>query len=342
VTDPRHDRWGRYILPDPTTGQEHPWTRATTLASSIADTWGLTAWKMRMVAKGIASRPDLLALAAATSVEDKKKLDGIASDALEAAGGSTGANLGIALHSFTEQFDRGEAPEIPELWQADLDAYALALEAAGIEVFADWIERVVICEQFAVAGTFDRIVRVDGAFHVADVKTGADLSYGWGEIAVQLALYAHAEWMWEAGVGYGPMPPLSHDRALVIHLPARKARCDLYWVDIAAGWEAGQMCAGVRAWRTRKDLARPFDNPVSLLEGLEEAKELSAGTAGEAAGVRSAPPQPSGVPAESSPADDGDAPAPRAGTEGEDAPRVGDALTGSASSPAGEQEVLLG
>jgi len=33
-------------------------------------------------------------------------------------------------------------------------------------------------------------------------------------------------------------------------------------------------------------------------------------------------------------------PAPRAGTEGEDAPRVGDALTGSASSPAGDQEAL--
>jgi hypothetical protein len=261
MIEPRHDRWGRYILPDPTTGEERTWTRATTWAKVIADTENLTRWKMRMVAKGVASRRDLHALASSTPLTAKKKFDGIAKDAMEAAGGSEGRNLGEALHTFTEQVDRGEQPEVPYEWQGDLKAYTATLSEAGIFALTNYIERIVVCQAFGVAGTLDRIVKWDPELFVGDVKTGADLSWSWGEIAVQLALYANADLMW-TGTEYEPMPAVDRDKALVVHLPIGKGRCELYWVDISAGWAAAQLCGDVKAWRKRTNLARPFGADV--------------------------------------------------------------------------------
>jgi len=261
VTEPRHDRWGRYILPDPTTDEERSWTRATTLAKVIADTENLTRWKMRMVAKGVASRKDLHALAASTPLTAKKRLDDLAQDAMEAAGASEGRNLGEALHSFTEAVDRGQRPEIPYEWQGDLKAYTAKLSEAGVFALTNYIERVVVCQAFGVAGTLDRIIKYDPDLHVADVKTGADLSWSWGEIAIQLALYANADAMWN-GSTYEDMPVVDREKALVVHLPIGQGRCDLYWVDIAAGWAAAQLCDDVKAWRKRSNLARPFGADV--------------------------------------------------------------------------------
>lgn len=274
MSEPRRDRWGRYILPDPATGEERPWTRATTFAASIADTYGLTKWKMRMVAKGVATRKDLYALAASLPLDQKKQLDDLTEDAIEAAGGGTGANLGTALHAFTQQVDAGEHPEIPEPWNHDIEAYVQTLRAAGVEPLPRYIERIVVTPQVGVAGTLDRIVSLDGGYFIADVKTSADLSYAWPEIAVQLALYAHAEAMWD-GEDYEPFPVPDRARAIVFHLPVGEARCDLYWVDITAGWEAAKLCASVREWRTRKDLATPFDQ---LAEQLKmSVREASSG-----------------------------------------------------------------
>ena len=50
--EPKHDRWGRYLLPDPETGAERAWTRATTVARTLADEYGLTKWKLRHGGQG--------------------------------------------------------------------------------------------------------------------------------------------------------------------------------------------------------------------------------------------------------------------------------------------------
>lgn len=253
---PKRDRWGRYLLPDPATGKERAWTRATTLSSSIADTYGLTRWQMRMVAKGLGMRTDLLALAAAAHVDDKQTLDRVAEDAKEAAGSSAGANAGTALHSFTEANDRGEAPEIPQPWAADVKAYRETLDGHGITVHPEWIERITVCPRYGVAGTFDRIVTLpDGRRVIGDVKTGKDLSYSWPEIAIQLALYANASHMW-GGDGWEPMPDLDPTEAVVMWLPVGKGECQLFTVDTVAGWAMADIAYQVRQWRARKDLAR--------------------------------------------------------------------------------------
>lgn len=269
--EPKRDRYGRYLLPDPDNSRkELPWTRATTFAKSISDTFGLTKWELRMAVKGVASRSDLYALAAATPIEDKGKLDRIAADAKEVAAASSGANLGSALHGFTERLDRGEQVDVPAPWAADVNAYHAALNAAGVRILPHLIERIVVVPELKVAGTLDRIVTLDDPGRpalIADVKTGKDLSYGWLEISIQLALYAHATAMWnDHAQAYETMPHVDVDQAIVMHLPAGKAQCDLYSVNIAAGWEAAQVCHAVRQWRNRRDLAEPLrGDPMSKL-----------------------------------------------------------------------------
>jgi len=252
---PKRDRWGRYLLPDPDTGKERAWTRATTLASTLADTYGLTKWQMRMVAKGLGMRPDLLALAAAAHVDDKSTLDKVAGDAKEAAGSSAGANAGTALHAFTEAVDRGEDVTVPEPWAGDVAAYQRTLQAHKVTTHPDWVERIIVVPEYGVAGTFDRIVTLDGGRRViADVKTGKDLSYSWPEIAIQLALYANATHMW-AGDGWERLPVLDPSEAVVIWLPVGKGDCQLFTVDTVAGWEMAAIAHQVRAWRGRRNLA---------------------------------------------------------------------------------------
>jgi len=132
--EPPRDRWGRYLIPDPETGKPTGYTRATTFAKSVSDTFGLTKWMLRMGGIGLAQRQDLLLAIAATDPADSKTLDKIMEDAKDHAGAMAGATIGTALHTFTEQYDLGLNPVVPAPWDADVAAYAEAISAAGIEI----------------------------------------------------------------------------------------------------------------------------------------------------------------------------------------------------------------
>ena len=279
ATKPRRefDGYGRYLLPDPDSGKETAWTRATTYAKSVSDTFAITQWEMRMVTAGIGMRRDLYALAAATPIDDKQTLNRIAKDAKEAAAASSGANLGTSLHAWTEAVDRGEHVTPPAPWDADINAYTKAMADAKIQPVAEWIERIVIVPELRIAGKFDRIVRLaDGTLVIDDVKTGKDLSYAWNEIAIQLAIYANAPLMWdETTRRYEPMPDLDTNRAIVAHLPVGTGTCTLYQIDIAAGWQAARLCGDVRQWRTRKGLAAIYEEPLDRLRASVTAADLT-------------------------------------------------------------------
>jgi len=256
------------------------WTRATTLAGTLDDRYGLEKWGNRNVVLGIAARPDLYALAASCTPEDKEQLGRIVEQAQEAAKSRSGANLGTALHRLTERIDRGEILDVPKEWKPDIDAYCQTLADTGVRILPEWIERVVVTPQYGAAGTLDRLVHVDGRFMVADLKTGKDaVSYGMGDIAIQLAIYANATHAWigdaekvprdrfgryelpdpaEEPDAYEILPNVDLERALVIHLPVGQGECTLHEVDIQAGREAIDLALAVRAWRKRKDLSTPL------------------------------------------------------------------------------------
>jgi hypothetical protein len=262
--EPPRDQFGRYRLPHPETGKTISWTRATTWASTVSDNFGLEKWKIRMTAVGLARRPDLLLAVSAAdpdSSDGKKEINKLSEAAQEHAGSTVRRTIGSALHSITEAHDAGRAPAIiPEPYDADLAAYVAAIEGAGIVIDPAHIERVVCVPELGVAGTFDRLVTLpDGRRVVADLKTGSDLSYSWTEIAVQLAIYSRASTIYDVITGtHEPMPEVDLEQALVMHLPVGEARCDLYMVDIAAGWDMASVCGTVRGWRKRKNLAAPY------------------------------------------------------------------------------------
>jgi len=260
--EPERDGHGRYKIPDPVTGEARTWIRATTWAKTVSDLFALNNWEKRMVAVGLAQRPDLLlrvaAVAEPNSPPGKSQLDRLVEQAREHAKAGARANLGTALHAFTEACDLGRPlPQIPPPFDRDIAAYRAAM--AAVEVSRNYVEQVCVVRELGVAGTMDRVVRFQhGRLPlIADLKTSADLKYSWNEIVIQLALYAHADTIYDAvGRQHHRMIEVNQERALVIHLPAGEGRCTLYLVDIAAGWEMAQLCGVVREWRGRRDLAQ--------------------------------------------------------------------------------------
>jgi hypothetical protein len=251
------DRWGRPLIEPPDGGKPVAYTRVSTLSKSLDKQEALTKWKQRMTAIGVSQRPDLIALVQATRQDDRKTLDDACEQALAAAKSGAAANTGTALHSFTERIDEGVPLEeivASDLIKADLAAYRDRV--AGLRMLA--AETFVVQDEIKCAGTFDRLIQIDGRAYVADIKTGQhEPNYPHG-VAVQCAIYAH-------GTGYRPRVGrtaslasigVDLERAVLIHLPAGQARCDLYWLDIAAGWEMAQTATRVRAWHSTKPIEK--------------------------------------------------------------------------------------
>ena len=266
------DRWGRYKINNPSTGKERGYTRVTTIAKTLDDTASLADWKVRMAITGIVQRPDLLAQAS-TAIDDRTRLNKIAGDAVEAAGAYSRANLGTALHNLTQQIDLGMKPQILPGLQQDIETYVASIAAWDMQMNKDWIEVLLINDELEYAGTADRIVRTrDGRLVIFDLKTGTDLSYSYGSIAVQLALYAQAEWIYDWRTGERtPLPDIDKTSGIICHLPAGEGKCEFFNVDLEAGWDAAQMSMRTRDWRKRKDLFTPYKfNTKVAVEQPEE------------------------------------------------------------------------
>lgn len=266
--EPKRDRWGRYVLPDPETGEERSWTRATTVSGLLDDRYNIEQWGKRMVAVGLSRRTDLAALAKAYAKDpdgNKRGLNGVVKDAVEAGGGSARSNIGTAIHAATEALDRGEVVDMPPPYDRDVEVYGATLDKLGINVVPGWIERIVVVPQLGegIAGTLDRLVTVDAVGYslpvVADVKTGKSVHFSHLSHAIQQGIYANATHYWnEDEEQLVPMPEVDRRRALIIHLPAGEARCEVHVLDIEQGWEAAQTAADVRKWRNAKHLSAPL------------------------------------------------------------------------------------
>src|SRR5690606_25497180 len=99
------------------------------------------------------------------------------------------------------------------------------------------------------------------------------IEFGALKIAMQLAVYSRSVLYDPATRERTPLE-VDQDRAIVIHLPAGQGRCELHWVDIAAGWEAVQVATQVRQWRKRRGLLTPLTGGSA---GLAAAPTLRCG-----------------------------------------------------------------
>ncbi len=242
------DRWSRPLVHPPQGGKRVPYTRCTTFVDCLDDKYNLQQWEKRMVATGLADRPDLL-LAVAAHRHDKKALNQITDQAKEAAAAGAAATTGTAEHALTERIDRGlPLGVIPAAYQPDLDAYrdtTAPLRMVEIEQFS-------VLDELQIGGTPDRVAEYIRRYFIVDTKTG-NIEFNQLKIAMQLAVYSRSVPYDPAAEIRMPRPyPVDQDRAIVIHLPAGHGECTLYWVDIATGWEAVQVAAEVRRLRSRK------------------------------------------------------------------------------------------
>ena len=233
----------------PKGGKPVAYTRTTTVAGSLDDGTALVAWKLRMAAAGLTLRPDLL-LAASANRENKLEMDKLVEDAMEAAGATSAATIGTAIHTLTEKHDRGEdLGVIPEEYVADIQAYADATKKFK-NVF---IEKFCVLDKYKIAGTPDRVVEYEGQLYISDLKTGS-ISYP-NKIAMQLAVYAHGLPYDPATATRGSWGGVNQEKGIIVHLPAGSGQCELHFVDIAQGWKGIELAMKVRAFRdTKKSL----------------------------------------------------------------------------------------
>ena len=247
------DRYGRPMVVPPKGGKPVPYTRTTTVAGSLDDGTALVAWKLRMAAAGLTLRPDLL-LAASANRDNKLEMDKLVEDAMQAAGATSAATIGTALHTLTEKLDRGEdLGVIPDDYVADIQAYAEATKHfTNVN-----IEQFCVLEKFKIAGTPDRIVEYKGEKFISDLKTGS-ISYP-NKIAMQLAVYAHGLPYDPATATRGSWGDINTERGIIVHLPAGSGECTLHFVDIKEGWKGIQLAMKVRTFRdTKKKLVTPI------------------------------------------------------------------------------------
>lgn len=256
------DRYGRPLILGPD-GKRTPYTRCTTYVSALEDTYNLEKWKMRQVAVGMSLRPDLV-MKVAAGKHDKATVGEAAESALETAGSSAAADIGTALHKFTESDDRGtlDMDTVPALYRPDIAAYRQVMTAGKLTVTQ--IERFGVNDELRVGGTWDREVTLNRKGYIFDVKTGHDpLKYGALKIAMQLAVYAHSR-AYDVDTGERSDLDVDLERGIVCHLQAGKGKATLHWVDIAAGWEAVQVARQVREWRSRRGLAEAFEHETAV------------------------------------------------------------------------------
>lgn len=256
------DRWGRPVI-DGTT-----YLRPSSLGKILDDQGGLLGWGKRVVAFGLADRPELLALMQTIDREDRKAVNRLCEQAAEAGGSTTRRDLGSAIHKVLELnwSDPGYIP--PAQFAAHVDAVNHQLEACGLTVVPESLERFAINEQHQSAGSFDLILTDGEENYITDIKTGSSVALGALSFSVQLACYANSEWLYD-GTTRTPMFKVSGSTGVIIHTQPDNPTCTLYWIDLEVGVQALELALEVREMRKAKPLATI--EPVAAVAEVETA-----------------------------------------------------------------------
>lgn len=290
----RRDQWGRYLIVPPGGGDPVGYTRVTTVAKTLDDGGGLAPWKATLAVCGSIMRRNLRAQWEVLMAEygsdpwyagepAKQACKALVEECAKVGGSTDRRDTGTALHRLTALHDLGQPlKHLTAETEADLDAYVTGLAEAGIKVVPEYIEQTVVLDGCSVAGTFDRLVTVPGYELpvVADLKTGADLSYSWQSISIQLAAYAMADAIYRQGAApdgsldeRSPMPRVDQRHGLVMWMAAGSAELSLQMVDLESGREGFDLSMAARSWR-RQDVRRSFDDLSVKLEASLAAAQI--------------------------------------------------------------------
>lgn len=299
VKDPEASDFRRYK-----NGNPKGLTRATTFNKAGSDSKAINDWGKRNVVLGASRRPDIIDRADGLTHEDHRDaLNGIVAELEEAAGAKVSADIGTALHAFTELMDAGlKTPaDAPQRYRAQLELYRTELAKYGFEPVPGLIERTTMVREFGgVVGTFDRIFyhRPSNSYMVGDLKTGKTMEYAMDETQTQIWLYAHGvnqngvyDWNTDEWSPVGePMTRGAHpdgvpitvreDVGVIIHMPVQgklAGQVILNRADLRAGARHAELCHAIRSRHKSSVVAWSNDDLAPALPQGEVARDLAWG-----------------------------------------------------------------
>lgn len=225
------------------------YTRVTTMAETLSDSYGLARWQKGNVVKGLVLRPSLLNTA--RIVKNPGELYEIVDIAEELGDEKQAAANGTFMHRLTEMVDHGyDLPDgLPDNILAMVDAYVA--EMARHHFTAHETEEFVVQDTIQVAGTFDK--RID--HFIGDVKTGQNLDLMALKTTMQVAMYA-AGTSYDLGTAERGALDVDRDRGVLIWIPwvedPKDAECEARWLDLTLGRKAVLEALKVRNLRKLK------------------------------------------------------------------------------------------
>lgn len=286
-------KWGKYELPHPHTGELTKFPRATSLAHAIDSKDGLIKWLNRTTLLGIKSDPELLDEIDLFDDprEVNKSLDYVIDQAQLLAGNSEASERGTAIHAWTEEVECHGLPieQVPAIFRPKIQAYMDCLKSYGIITPPGMVERLVWNEKVGHVGTLDRVWQlVDGTLVIGDVKTSktTSLRYGLLGFAMQTAIYADADAMWDAeSQSWVDMPAISEAFSIVAHVPSdRDASCELISLDLTEGRKALELAMSISEMRNSSaktvpnlwEIPKPQETLYDLIDRCQSQADLAA------------------------------------------------------------------
>ena len=267
----------RYRAFPPGTDKERSYTRVTTFAEALDDTAGLTVWRHRLLAKGLATLTDEL-----QACTDDRQRDAVVAKALHIAGEKLKADLGTAFHLAMEHAVMGTGIAPPAPYHLDVAATLAALEGAGIEPVVELCESQLWNPTYSLVGTADVLARGPWGerLRVCDYKTGSRIERN--AHAIQMAVYANATHRF-TGDGWEEVPPLDTRWGYIVHTPSGSGTCTIYSVDLDEGLLRAEEAKTVREWRKDARVREMFtkENEASATQSTPEppaATEAPDGT----------------------------------------------------------------
>jgi hypothetical protein len=282
-------------VPHPLDGQTVRMARPSGYGGTLSDGFTLEEWKIAQAVIGVSKFEDLYVMAnshplPAEPIELREvgwwtPWAQYGHEGMDAARSIHGAHLGTAIHRWTEQLDAGtlEVSDVPKKFRPHITNYIRVHEELGMEMIPSYRELLIseitlhnTKQTKGLCGRLDALRKHEsGWLIVDDTKTGKQAPKGIDEIAIQLAIYANAQFHWVGTekVGHWVPAPLNVNKkiATITHIPVHAPDAsEIIPVDIEWGWQAAKVVAWVLAYR---NASKRKNNGLRL--SLSALKELA-------------------------------------------------------------------
>jgi hypothetical protein len=297
------------LVPHPLTLARVRMGRPSSFGGTLADGFTLTEWKIAQAVLGVSKYEDLYVMANShptppEPIEQREKgwwtpWAQYGHEGMDAARSLHGAHLGTAVHRWTEQLDAGtlEVADVPKKFRPHIENYIRVHAELGMEMIPSYRELLIaetsIHETRQTKGLCGRLDALrkheSGWLIVDDTKTGRQAPKGLDEIAIQLAIYANAQWHWEGTEQTGQWVPaprnVNKEVATITHIPIdRPDEAEIIPVDIVWGLQAAKVVAWVLSYRNAaKRKTKGLRLPLSVLQDLAPLPTASTNSAQDVA-----------------------------------------------------------